>query len=209
MVAASQRGRYRWPPCRVGTASCRVVSPCRACPCHGPSLRPTTRHMGHRAVLRAWRATGSTGSRRRSAWQSGRAGGGASGRSQGWSSGGSGQQAAVPAGSVSGRRRCACSALVESSGWRARRLGAELSRAPPAAGWSSATCPQGGGASAPWAPGARMGRGGGAPQHIWPAGGRRCNCHGDAAGCGSRAGHRASPLAVPCPCRVMGLAGGP
>jgi hypothetical protein len=87
---------YRWPPCHVGTA----VS-CHACPCHGPSLRPTARHMGHRTVLRAWRATGSRGAvtERVVVWQSRRRSFGPEPRvelGRKWTTGG--------AGSVSGRR---------------------------------------------------------------------------------------------------------
>ena len=56
---------YSWPPCRAdtargtavpcwhGTAPCRGVPPCRPCrawPCHGPGLRPMTRHMGRFSV---------------------------------------------------------------------------------------------------------------------------------------------------------------
>jgi hypothetical protein len=131
------------PPLRAGTVVRVWAKPSAHGTAHGPSCRAesTACRKQHE----------STGSRRRSAWQSGRAGGGASGRSQGWSSGRSGRRAAAPTGSVSGRRRCICSALVGSSGWRARRLRAELSRAPAlaaAAGWSFATCPQGGGAPA-------------------------------------------------------------
>jgi len=56
---------YSWPSCRAdtargtavpcwhGTAPCRGVPPCRPCrawPCHGPGLRPMTRHMGRFSV---------------------------------------------------------------------------------------------------------------------------------------------------------------
>jgi hypothetical protein len=167
------------PPCQ----------PCRACPCHGPSLRPTTRHMGHRAVLTAWRAAGSTGAR----GASGGARGSLADPTVGLRGGAKGgARAAAPASSISGRQRCrcVCSALVGSPGWRARRLGVELSRAS-AAGWSSTTCPQGGGASASWAPGARTGRGGGGTAARMAA--RRCNCHGDR----QRSGVR-EPCRPPC-----------
>jgi hypothetical protein len=188
--------------CRHCVVPRRAAVPAMSC-LSVPWAKPSAHDMAHGPSCRAEstacrRQHGSTGSRRRSAWQSGRTGGGASGRSQGWSTGGSGRQVAAPAGSVSGRRRCVYSALVGSSGWRARRLGAELSRAlalAATAGWSSALCPQGGGVSPSWAPGARTGRG--APQRGWLASGRRCNCHGDSAACGSRAGHYASPLALP------------
>jgi hypothetical protein len=180
------------PPCQ----------PCRACPCHGLSLRPTARHMGHRAVLRERHVAGSTGAR------------GAGGRARdsvanmaadlrAGAKGGS--RAAVPAGSVSGRRRCRCirSALVGSSRWRTHRLGAELSCAP-APGWSSATCPQGRGVPASWVPGARTGRGGrldGAPQRGWPVTAATAMAIGDAAG----AGAMTATVPHPWPCRARAV----